>query len=117
MSFLLNIFLFIPLGFLCPMISRIYERAQNAILLGTGLSLFIEIIQLFTLYRASNVNDLLTNVLGTIIGYLCFRLIVKLKIVKSNYNQDSKMNDLSQYLPFAIMAVTFVIEFFRPHIV
>lgn len=53
LSFILNIFLFIPFGFLCPLISKSYERIRNTFLIGMGLSFFIEIVQLFTLYRAT----------------------------------------------------------------
>ena len=112
LSFILNIFLFMPLGFLCPIISRTYERARNIILLGFGLSLFVEITQLFTLYRVTDINDLLTNVVGTIIGYYCFKLIAKFKIVKLYGNQQSAAKDFSAYLPVVIVAVAFVLGFF-----
>lgn len=73
LSFILNIFLFIPLGFLCPLISKSYQCVKNTLLIGCGLSFSIEIVQLFTLYRATDINDLITNIIGTLIGYFCFR--------------------------------------------
>ncbi len=112
LSFVLNIFLFIPLGFLCPLISRTFERAKNTFFIGLGLSFLIEFVQLFTLYRATDIDDLLTNVAGTIIGYFCFRLIAKLRIVKLHFNQNSTARDYAVYIPFVIMAVTFVLGFF-----
>ena len=69
LSFVLNIFLFVPLGFVCPLISKTFERLRNTVLIGFGVSLTIEIVQLFTLLRATDIDDLLTNVMGTIIGY------------------------------------------------
>ncbi|MDD3220740.1 MAG: VanZ family protein [Lachnospiraceae bacterium] len=42
-------FLFVPLGFLCPFISKSFEHIKNTLLIGFGLSLFIEFLQLFTL--------------------------------------------------------------------
>ena len=33
LSFILNIFLFIPFGFLCPLISKSYERIRNTFLI------------------------------------------------------------------------------------
>lgn len=77
-SFILNIFLFIPFGFLCPLISSTLERARNILFIGFSLSFLIEISQLFTVYRVTDINDILTNIAGTLIGYLCFRVIVKL---------------------------------------
>lgn len=74
-SFFLNIFLFIPFGFLCPMISRSYARLSRTVLTGIGLSLIIELLQLFTLYRATDINDIIANGLGAILGCLCYRLL------------------------------------------
>lgn len=112
LSFILNIFLFIPAGFFCPMISKTYEHVKNTILFGLGLSLIVEISQLFTLFRATDINDLLTNVLGTLIGYLCFRLVVKLKLAKSySEHGDSLEKDVLKYLPIIIVALAFIIIF------
>ena len=77
LDFILNIFLFIPLGFLCPLISKRYQCAKNTLLLGGGLSLAIEIAQLFTLYRATDIDDVLTNIAGALIGYDCFKILRK----------------------------------------
>lgn len=111
-GFLANILLFVPFGFFCPMLSKHYENAKSTILLGFGLSLFIECSQLFTLYRATDIDDLLTNTCGTAIGYLFFRLLVKLKIIKPKANASKK--DLSRYLPFFIIAIAFFTNFFKP---
>lgn len=111
LSFILNIFLFMPFGFLCPMISVNYKKARNTLLLGLGLSLAIEVSQLFTLHRASDIDDLLTNILGTVIGYLCFRLFVKMKFIKSNYGMQGNGKDLSQHLPLIITVIAFVVGF------
>lgn len=112
LSFILNIFLFIPFGFLCPLISKSYERIRNTFLIGMGLSFFIEIVQLFTLYRATDINDLLTNGIGTILGYLCFRLITRFRIVKRSSKGNSIKKDYTVYIPFIIILVTFVLGFF-----
>lgn len=112
LGFILNIFLFIPLGFLCPLMSKTLERAGNTFFIGLGLSLFIEIVQLFTLYRATDIDDLITNVIGTMIGYLCFRLIAKLRIVKLHSSLKAVERDYTVYIPIAIIIVAFVLGFF-----
>lgn len=112
LSFILNIFLFIPLGFLCPIISKSYEHVKNIILLGFGFSLFIEVAQLFTLYRVTDIDDLLTNVLGTIIGDLCFKLILKFQSFKSCSTQQTFKKDSLTYLPVMIAVIAFVLGFF-----
>ena len=73
-GFILSIFLFIPLGFLCPLISKKYQHIKNTLFIGCGLSFTIEIVQLFTLYRATDIDDLITNIIGTLLGYLCFKI-------------------------------------------
>lgn len=106
MEFLLNVILFIPLGFFCPMISKSYEQVKNIIFTGLGFSFVIEISQLFTLHRATDINDIISNTLGTLIGYLCFKLIMKLKQKKfENRNEDK------DGLPILYMLGVFIITF------
>lgn len=112
LSFILNIVLFVPLGFLCPILSRTYQSAKADILSGFFLSLFIEISQLFTLYRATDINDLITNILGAVVGYLCFNLIVKLKVVKRIDTKRSVEKDSLAYMPLFIMIISFGCVFF-----
>lgn len=111
LSFILNIFLFIPLGFLCPLICRKYEHAGKTILIGFGLSLFVEISQLFTLARATDIDDLLTNVTGTIIGYLIFKLIAKLRIIKQHSTLQHEEKDYTKYLLIIIIASAIILGF------
>lgn len=103
LSFILNVCLFMPLGFLAPVISKTYCRARNTVLLGFVLSLAIEISQLFTLYRATDINDLLTNTLGAYLGYLVFRATVR--------SRSAYRKDLAKYLPGTAIAAAFVVTF------
>lgn len=111
-SFVANIFLFIPFGFLCPLISSAYLRVKNVFFIGLGLSLFIEIVQLFTLYRATDINDLLTNVIGTLIGYCCFRFVQKIRGRKPHSHSRSAKKGHTAYLPVIIMIIAFGVGFF-----
>ena len=108
MEFLLNIFCFIPLGFFCPLISREYEQVKKAVLIGFGFSFMIELSQLFTLYRATDINDLIANTLGTVIGCLCFKFILKLKQAKS-----ANPNNPPSGLPILYVTAAFVITFLQ----
>ena len=65
---ILNIILFVPLGFLLPAIWNEYRSLKKTFIIGLGLSLLIEILQIFT-FRLTDVDDLITNTLGTVIGY------------------------------------------------
>lgn len=73
-NFLGNICIFIPIGFLVPLLWRSFEHFWKVSLLGLCISFFIETIQL-TQLRSTDIDDLWLNTLGSIIGYLLFKLI------------------------------------------
>ncbi|MGI6180553.1 MAG: VanZ family protein [Agathobaculum sp.] len=105
LSLLLNVLLFIPFGFLCPWISKTFGRARNICMAGLGLSLLIELMQLFTLYRATDIDDILTNGMGTLIGYAGFRLLEKLRLVKASGGAGTA------WLPGAAAATALILGF------
>lgn len=72
-SSMLNVVLFLPLGFFLPLLWQEYRSLGNVLLAGFTLSLFIECLQIFTV-RATDINDLITNTLGALLGYLLFRI-------------------------------------------
>lgn len=65
----LNTALFVPLGFLLPLFWKNYRKWTKTVCTGLCISLTIELIQLFN-GRATDINDVITNVLGTALGYL-----------------------------------------------
>lgn len=65
----LNIILFLPFGFLLPVIWNRFRTLLPTALAGFLFSLVIELSQLFT-YRATDINDLIGNTLGTVLGFL-----------------------------------------------
>ena len=71
-----NILLFIPLGFLLPCIWKKYEVLWKTALSGITFSLIIEMSQLFN-KRITDIDDLLMNTLGAVIGWLIFWLLKK----------------------------------------
>ena len=74
---LLNVLLFVPLGFFLPVLWKRFRSFLWTGLFGLSFSLTIELLQLFTL-RATDINDLITNATGTILGWLLGRLVLKL---------------------------------------
>ena len=65
----LNAVLFLPFGFLLPVLWRKYRSWKSTVAAGFLTSLGIEILQLFC-YRATDVDDLIMNTLGTFLGYI-----------------------------------------------
>ncbi|MBO5523889.1 MAG: VanZ family protein [Roseburia sp.] len=72
----LNILMFLPLGFLLPVIWKEFWSFKRTAVFGFALSLAIELSQIFT-YRLTDVDDLITNTLGAILGYYVARVILK----------------------------------------
>lgn len=74
-TYIENILLFIPLGFMLPCIWRKYEVLWKTALSGFTFSLIIELSQLFNRNRVTDIDDLLMNTLGALIGWVIFRLL------------------------------------------
>lgn len=72
-----NIFMFIPLGLLPPILYNKFKNIKNTVAFGCCISIFIEFTQMF-LPRATDIDDVLLNTFGTLIGYLIFVVITKL---------------------------------------
>ena len=68
-STLLNVAVFLPMGVFLPLCWEDLREGRKTILYGFCVSVFVEVLQIFTL-RATDVNDLITNTLGTALGFL-----------------------------------------------
>ena len=69
-----NTAMFIPLGIVWPSVYKGLDTHRKIISAGIGFSLCIEILQLPFYDRVSDIDDLLLNSLGFIIGYLLYLL-------------------------------------------
>ena len=67
-----NIILFAPLGFFLPLLYRKYHRPGSVALTAFLFSLSVEIVQMFG-GGASDINDLITNTVGAILGYFVYK--------------------------------------------
>lgn len=68
-----NIMLFIPFGFFLPIVLKKKRKWYKTTLMTFGISFSVELIQYF-IGRSSDIDDMITNVLGAIIGYAFFKL-------------------------------------------
>ena len=73
-SFLANILIFVPIGILLPISYKKFRNLKNTILFGITYSLIIEITQIF-LPRATDIDDIILNTLGVLIGYSIFKIL------------------------------------------
>lgn len=76
-----NIFIFIPLGFFEPMASK-RRSFLGTIVDGFLLSLVVEVFQLISKVGRFDVDDLILNTLGVVIGYIIFLIC---NAIRRNY--------------------------------
>jgi len=69
LNFVGNIAMFIPIGIIFPCVYEELNAHWKVIVAGIGFSLAIEILQLPFFDRVSDVDDLILNSLGYVIGY------------------------------------------------
>ena len=69
-----NVLLFVPYGFLGCLACRHYRHFLRCLALGAATSLCIETMQLITGRGIFQIDDILTNALGAVIGFLLYRL-------------------------------------------
>lgn len=106
-NFLGNILVFVPLGFLTPFLWKRFRRFWKVTLLGAGVSLGIETVQLL-LPRGTDIDDIWLNTLGAVLGYLLWRL-ADWAAVKGGWNMEKirelckKYRELISYLIFGVL--------------
>ena len=73
---IMNVLMFIPIGFFAGGALK-KKNFWNVLSIGFVLSLFIELTQLISTRGVFSVDDIIHNVLGCVIGFLCFILCYK----------------------------------------
>lgn len=69
-----NVLCFMPFGFVIPVLAARYRSLGKMLILSFLASLLVETIQLFSKLGSFDVDDILLNTLGGVIGYLLFRV-------------------------------------------
>lgn len=74
-----NILIFMPVTFLLACIYEKMHSIKNILLISIGMSLFIEFIQFF-IGRSVDIDDLILNVIGGVLGYIMYMIFSKLNL-------------------------------------
>lgn len=69
-----NVVMFVPLGWFLPALFRKTRGFFRTVFLGVGLVCLVEAVQFITGLGSCDVDDLLLNMLGVILGYGLYRL-------------------------------------------
>jgi len=95
-----NIVLFIPLGALLPLLKKQFEKPYWTIGTGFLFSLSLELNQLLSDRGSFDLDDLLNNLAGTVIGYC-----IVMAILKIAGNGESKVRKVICYtIPIVLVA-------------
>lgn len=70
-----NTTMFLPLGIVWPIVYKKLDTHWKVISAGAGFSLIIELLQLPFYDRVSDIDDLILNTSGFILGYMIFLLV------------------------------------------
>lgn len=80
LNFVGNTLMFVPVGIVYPIVYKRLNTHKKVIAAGVGFSLAIEILQLPFYDRVSDIDDLILNSLGYVLGYLIY---LGVKIIKN----------------------------------
>lgn len=70
-----NIIMFIPYGFIMPILFGYFEKMRRCIVLGMISSVLIETFQYITARGKAQIDDVLLNTSGMMIGWILFTLV------------------------------------------
>ena len=70
-----NILAFIPLGYMLPRLSSAFRNLFFCLGIGLSVVLAIELFQLYTNFGCFDVDDILLNSLGIVIGYILYKIL------------------------------------------
>lgn len=72
-----NTLMFVPLGIFIPLLFKKRDNIISIIFYGFTGSLFIEINQLMTGGRTADIDDVIFNTVGALLGYIIYKVLVK----------------------------------------
>jgi len=83
-----NIEAFIPMGFLLPINFKKLRKFKKVLLVVFIVTFSIEVLQYITGVGASDIDDVILNVIGGILGYLIYRIILKIVTTIHDSNKN-----------------------------
>lgn len=100
---IMNLLMFLPLGVMIPLLWKEGTSLMQTTTAGLLLSLLIEISQLFD-RRATDIDDLIMNTLGAMIGFAIYKLIFrKLTLFQIDNHSHSKFVKYSAHLTLVLV--------------
>lgn len=73
-----NIFVFAPLGYFLPLLFNKCKRINTVILVGFIISFLFETCQYLLYLGSADIDDIILNLIGTVIGFAFYQIIIRL---------------------------------------
>lgn len=102
-----NLLLFVPFGFLLPLLWPDKNECVGTLFSGFILSVFIEACQLFV-GRSCDVDDLILNTLGAFVGYIVYAILHLLLRPLTNLFIDKAGKEQGDRIPFLFVLAAFI---------
>lgn len=106
-----NIIMFVPIGFLVPLLCAKIDSYKRIMIFGFGTSLLIELTQLF-LIRGTDIDDLMLNTIGAMLGYWIFiafkkifSVFTEMVITESKIIQNKFVLLSAVFVPYIVIIV------------
>lgn len=81
-----NVMLFVPLGFFVPVVFSGKRKLYKTALVAFVITFCVEFVQYF-IGRSADIDDIITNLFGAVIGYIIFKLLDKLNGKRKWWNR------------------------------
>lgn len=109
-----NILVFMPLGFFIPLLFDKFNNLKKVLKVGCLSSLAIELSQLFVGSNVCDIDDVIYNTLGAVVGFICyktFETIINITKLKDKLDKirDFETNNILKKSIKGISLVTVVI--------
>ncbi len=106
-NIILNILMFVPIGFMMPLIFKKCECWYITYLVGFGITLFIEMIQFISKRGVFELDDIINNTLGCAIGYGIVMIFISL-FKRKKVNKKHKALITTSYQIPLIVSIIFI---------
>jgi glycopeptide antibiotics resistance protein len=109
-NIILNIMMFVPFGFLLPLVLKKFQAFWKTYLAGFIFAFLIEMTQLLLNLGICELDDLMDNTVGALIGYGLYRFFMF--VVKKWKKQETKLLPTVYFqIPILIVAIVFITFF------
>ena len=110
-NIILNILMFVPIGFIMPLLLKKCENWYITYLVGFGITLFIEILQLISKRGIFEIDDIINNTLGCVIGYGIVMIFIFLFKIKRVNQKHKALITIAYQIPLIVSVISISVIF------